>query len=225
MNSKIIISRVLFLQVLFTCHAVRCQVSDSLHVRSDSAIEKNLSTNRTAIHALDQASIGGAAGLLIGKQMDGQVEELKKVAKGAMIERISEGILITLQLQSLFEDDSFEPLPATRTRFRNLARILNNFQHSCMLIEVHTDCTGEEVYNQALSDKRAKSLETLLTREGVHSRRLLAKGYGDKQPLFLNMLSAERSLNRRIELIILANDEMKALARKGELGEFFATRK
>lgn len=228
MIRKVTVTPLLFVQFLFISTSVSSQATDSLHQeasRSEIAAEKNLSAHRTAIRALEQASIGGPAGLLIGQQMDQQAEALKQIVRGGTIDRVAEGILITLPSTSLFEADSFEPLPAARVRFRNLAKMMNKFPYSCMLIEVHTDGTGEEIYSRALSDKRAKSLETLLTRDGVNNSRLLARGYGDKQPLSLNTPADERHVNRRVELILLANDEMKAMARKGEIGEFFAARK
>jgi outer membrane protein OmpA-like peptidoglycan-associated protein len=227
MHRKITVTPLVLLQFLFTSFLIHGQGLDS--IKNEPAlpimeVEKNQQPNRTALQALDQASLGGSAGALVGRQMDQLADELRKIVKGASLERISEGILLTFQSPSLFEEDSYEPLSATKTRFRNLASMLNKFGHPYMLIEVHTDNTGEETYNQSLSDKRAKSLEALLTKEGANKNRLLARGYGDKH-MTLTTPSEGGPVNRRVELIILANDEMKALAKKGEVDEFFATRK
>lgn len=226
MNGIIIVAAILFTKILFTPFEGSGQPSNFLSdsTLAEGELRKNHLLQRTAVEAIENASIGGMAGILIAQQMDQQAAELKRSLKGVTLERIAEGILITFPSQDLFAQDSYEILPATRVRFRNLARIMNKFHHTCLLIEVHTDNTGEEVYNLTLSDKRAKSLENFLLKEGMNNNRLLSKGYGNKQPLSPNTTIEGRHVNRRVEVAVFANDEMKALARKGEAGEFLAVK-
>jgi outer membrane protein OmpA-like peptidoglycan-associated protein len=226
MNGNIIVAAILFTKILFTPFAGSAQPSDFPNdsTRAQSELKKDQMNQRTAIEAIEHASIGGAAGILIAQQMDQHAAELKRSLKGVTVERIAEGILITFPSQDLFAQDSYEILPATRARFRNLARMMNKFPHTCLLIEVHTDNTGEEVYNLTLSDKRAKSLENFLLKEGINNNRLLSKGYGNKQPIAPNSTVEGRYVNKRVEVAVFANDEMKALARKGEAGEFLAVK-
>jgi outer membrane protein OmpA-like peptidoglycan-associated protein len=58
-----------------------------------------------------------------------------------------------------------------------------------------------------------------LTSQGIKSGRVTTKGYGESQPLDANESEAGRQKNRRVEVAIYANKEMKKLAKKGELGE------
>jgi len=46
----------------------------------------------------------------------------------------------------------------------------------------HTDCRGQENYNQELSQKRAQSAVEYLIEKGIQSDRLTAKGYGESSP-------------------------------------------
>ena len=46
----------------------------------------------------------------------------------------------------------------------------------------HTDCRGEDVYNEDLSQKRAQSAVDYLISNGIDPKRLTAKGYGEYQP-------------------------------------------
>jgi outer membrane protein OmpA-like peptidoglycan-associated protein len=221
------LASVLFVKFLFIPFAGTSQalVKERDSAQLEIVVKEPAPLHRTILLAMEAASIGGAAGSLVSKQMDQQAEELRKSLKETSVERSAEGILITFHTQSLFEPDSYELPPATRTRLKSLARTMNKFHYSCAIIEVHTDNTGEEIYNQMLSDKRAKSLENFLVREGISNNRLRSKGFGNKQPLFPNTTDEGKLANRRVEVAIIANDEMKAMARKGETGEFLAAKK
>ena len=73
----------------------------------------------------------------------------------------------------------------------------------------HTDNKGDDKKNQKLSQDRAKAVIDYLTKKGIGSKRLTAKGYGKDQPIASNDTDAGRQLNRRVEMKILAKDENK----------------
>ena len=66
-------------------------------------------------------------------------------------------------------------------------------------VEGHTDNVGIQAANQELSEQRAKSVITFLTRSGVAAERIQSAGYGDTRPSAPNDTEANRSKNRRIE--------------------------
>jgi outer membrane protein OmpA-like peptidoglycan-associated protein len=68
-------------------------------------------------------------------------------------------------------------------------------------IQGHTDNEGEEEYNLILSDKRANTVLQYLQLFGISSERLLAKGYGESQPVTSNDTEEGRAKNRRVELV------------------------
>ena len=176
-------------------------------------------SDNTVIGAIIGAAVGGTAGALIGRHMDKQAEELKRDLKGATVERVGEGILITFDSGLLFQLDSYQLQQATRSNLEQLAKTLNKYEDTDILIEGHTDSSGEDEYNQSLSEKRASEVEDYLVQQQVKDSRITTKGYGEKQPLQSNETEAGRSSNRRVEVAIFANEEMKKLAKKGELGE------
>ena len=176
-------------------------------------------SDNTVIGAIIGAAVGGTAGALIGRHMDKQAEELKNDLKGATVERVGEGILITFDSGLLFKLDSYDLQQVTRSNLEQLAKTLNKYEDTDILIEGHTDSSGEDDYNQSLSEKRANEVEDFLVQQQVKDSRITTKGYGEKQPLQTNDTEAGRSSNRRVEVAIFANDEMKKLAKKGELGE------
>lgn len=175
-------------------------------------------SDNTVVGAIIGAAVGGTAGALIGRQMDKQAEEIKKDLAGASVERVGEGILITFDSGLLFKHDSFGLERTTKDNLSGLSRTLNKYDDTDILIEGHTDSTGEDLYNLSLSQKRAREVENFLVSQRVKSGRIDTHGYGEKQPLSDNATNAGRQSNRRVEVAIYANKEMKRLAMKGELG-------
>ena len=62
----------------------------------------------------------------------------------------------------------------------------------------HTDSTGTEPVNLALSQARAETVKAYLVRQGVAPNRISAKGYGSSQPVADNTTAAGRARNRRM---------------------------
>lgn len=72
-------------------------------------------------------------------------------------------------------------------------------------INAHTCSQGTHDYNQALSEKRAQSVKAYFSKKGVKANRLITKGYAETQPIATNDTEEGKSLNRRVEFIIIFN--------------------
>ena len=70
-------------------------------------------------------------------------------------------------------------------------------------IQGHTDGSGDLVYNQALSSRRAEAVMKVLVKMGVAPERLRARGYGRIRPVATNETEEGRQANRRVEFEIL----------------------
>lgn len=80
---------------------------------------------------------------------------------------------------------------------------LNEYPQMKMEIAGHTDNVGKKETNQWISQKRAEAVRNWLIENGISKDRLVAKGYGETQPLASNDDEREgRELNRRIEIIV-----------------------
>jgi len=64
----------------------------------------------------------------------------------------------------------------------------------------HTDSIGSDRYNMGLSLRRANTVRSYLISKGIHADRLVAKGYGESQPIASNDTDEGRAQNRRVEL-------------------------
>ena len=164
----------------------------------------------TVVSAITAAKVGGSTGASINKQMDKQASELKSKLREAKIERLAEGILITIDSRLLFGPDSYGIV--SKNILKDLASILNKYQFTNAIIEGHTDNTGEEVYNQSLSEQRAYEIESFLVGKGIKDTRIKTRGYGELQPIAPNETEEGRHLNRRIEIAIYANDDARHAA-------------
>lgn len=72
-----------------------------------------------------------------------------------------------------------------------------------LIIEGHTDNTGDAVKNQALSLARAESMKSYLVKHGISDSRISTVGYGDTKPIADNSTAEGRSKNRRTEIKFL----------------------
>ncbi len=166
----------------------------------------------TALGAILGAAVGGAAGAYIGNYMDKQAEEIERDIQGAKVERIGEGIKITFDSGILYDVGKASLRQEAKNNLNELARILNKYENTNILIEGHTDATGSEEYNLELSRKRAQSVANEVAFQKVDPTRFTIMGYGESQPLGSNETVQGRQQNRRVELAIMANDKLKKVA-------------
>ena len=168
----------------------------------------------TAAGTIIGAAVGGAAGAIIGNYMDRQAAEMEKDLEGARIERIGEGIKITFAGGILFDVDRAELRPEAQAELTKLARILQKYDDTNIMIEGHTDATGSDQHNMDLSVRRASSVGTFLAVQNVTRDRLNAIGYGEIRPIASNETTDGRQQNRRVEVAIWANDDLKKAAER-----------
>jgi len=172
----------------------------------------------TILGAIIGAAVGGAAGAIIGSYMDKQAAEMQRDLEGAEIQRIGEGIKITFDSGILFDIDKSGLRPVSETNLAKLATILNKYPDTNILIEGHTDDTGTDEHNMALSKDRAQSVVSYLAALEVSSPRFSAAGYGETQPIVTNDTLEGRQKNRRVDIAIMANEKLKKAAQEKAKG-------
>jgi outer membrane protein OmpA-like peptidoglycan-associated protein len=166
----------------------------------------------TLLGAIIGAAVGGAAGAIIGSYMDKQAAEMQRDIEGAEVQRIGEGIKITFDSGILYDIDKSDLRPASKTSLAKLAKILNKYPDTNILIEGHTDDTGTDEHNMILSKERAQSVSLYLATLNVMSARFSITGYGETQPIVTNDTAAGQQKNRRVDIAVIANDKLKKAA-------------
>ena len=172
----------------------------------------------TVLGAIIGAAVGGAAGAIIGSYMDKQAAEMQRDLEGAEVQRIGEGIKITFDSGILYDIDKSDLRPASQTNLTDLAKILNKYPDTNILIEGHTDDSGSDEHNMKLSKERAQSVSLYLATMNVQSARFSVTGYGEAQPIVVNDTVEGRQKNRRVDIAIIANDKLKKAAQEQAKG-------
>ena len=170
----------------------------------------------TAVGALVGGAVGGTAGGLIGHKMDKQAAEIKQTVPGATVTRAGEGILVKFDSGILFDVDKTDLKPDAQNSLKQLAVSLQNNPQTNILVVGHTDSLGTAAHNMDLSIRRANAVKLFIDQQGVNSARLTTQGKGETEPIASNSTAAGRAQNRRVEIVIVANDQMKQNAAQGQ---------
>ncbi len=109
---------------------------------------------------------------------------------------------ITILKNVFFETNESELLEVS---YAELNKVLNYlFEHPSALIQIfgHSDNSGNEAQNIALSQGRAKAVANYLTEKGIHKSRIRYFGFGSSKPIHPNDSEEGRKQNRRVEFLI-----------------------
>ena len=168
----------------------------------------------TAVGAIIGGAIGGTAGAYIGRRMDKQAAEIKQTIPNAEVIREGEGIIVKFDSGILFDFDKASLKPNAKDNIQNLATSLKNNPETNILIIGHTDATGADAYNMRLSDRRADAVKAYAMANGISNSRLTTEGRGETEPIADNTTEAGKAQNRRVEVVIVANEKLKEEAKE-----------
>ncbi len=155
--------------------------------------------------ALIGAGVGALAGAGVGAYMDAQEAKLRKQLEGTGVSVTRKGDTIILNMPGnvTFDVDSAGIKPSFYQVLNSVAIVLKEYKKTYVDVIGHTDSTGTEAYNQALSESRATSVADYLKGQGVTAQRLLVRGMGERYPIADNATAEGRQLNRRVEIGIV----------------------
>lgn len=164
-----------------------------------------LAGKREADEILVGAAIGAVVGGGVGAYMDHQQEKLARIP-GTTVERVGEDtLLVHFNSDVLFDVNSATLDSDGRATLEDVAGVLEEYPKTAVVVQGHTDATGSEEHNQALSERRATSVRGYLAGRGVDADRLAAIGYGEGYPVASNDSESGRRQNRRVDILLKAN--------------------
>ncbi len=196
-----------------------------------AALEAIKSANVDAIFQGDKINVGGAA--LTDAARDKIIAALKSavgagVTVGALSDKSAAAVAVandraTTELASLqsgfgvkdllfalndskvnFASDSAEVPESMAPFLKTAASDLKQLKAGHVLeVAGYTDNTGDAALNLALSQKRAEAVREALIKYGADADMLVAKGYGEADPIASNDTPEGRLKNRRIEYHVL----------------------
>ncbi|MFQ5719112.1 MAG: OmpA family protein [Acidobacteriota bacterium] len=201
--------------------ATSCSLLDS-HGTSSSTTRKDKTKKGAAIGAaagaflgavlgegdadeiLAGAAIGAGIGAGVGNYMDRQEEKLARIP-GTTVESVGDDMLLVhFESDVLFAVDSASLNPSSRATLDDVAGVFAEFPKTAVIVQGHTDSTGSEEHNQALSERRAQSVANFLVGRSIEPKRIAAVGYGESQPVATNDTATGRHLNRRVDILLKA---------------------
>ena len=144
------------------------------------------------VYDADDQCPGTPAGALVDEK--GCQKELEK--------EVSVNLEINFATNSDVVESSYDD------QLKTVADFMRQYAGTQVVIEGHTDSVGRAEYNQALSERRAKSVAKALTdRFGIAASRISAVGYGEEKPMTSNGTAEGRQANRRVVAVI--NEKVK----------------
>lgn len=172
---------------------------------------------RGALGAIAGGIIGGVAGGVIGNRMDKQAREIDNAVPGAEVERVGEGIKLTLKENAVrFNIDKSTLTPTAQANLDKLIPVFKEYPDTNIHIFGYTDNTGSVDHNLKLSEQRAASVRGYLAGKGISASRFTTTGFGIADPIATNETVDGRAQNRRVEFAIVANQKMINEAQTGQ---------
>ncbi len=167
-------------------------------ISGDDAVERRQ-------RALIGAGIGALAGGAVGAYQDRQEAALRAELEGTgvSVTRIGDNITLNMPGNVTFATDSSDLSPAFFDVLNSVGKVLGEYNKTVVEVAGHTDSTGSDQYNQALSERRASSVANYLRGRGVMSERLITVGMGESRPVADNGTAAGRQANRRVEITMV----------------------
>lgn len=157
------------------------------------------------------AIVGGLAGAAlgggVGYYMDTQEAELRQelASTGVSVVRDGNNIRLIMPGNITFKTDSSDINAGFYATLNSVAKVLNKYDNSTVMVMGYTDSTGSVEYNQTLSKQRASAVAAYLQGQGVKSSRFEIMGLGASNPIASNSTTEGRQQNRRVEIKIIPN--------------------
>lgn len=170
----------------------------------------------TIYSAILKNVIGKKPGAYIGYQMDKLASSLKENLSYSELLRAGEGLILEFNTNSdLYFDTGKTSLnSSSKEVLDKLIIALEKHPKINVIIESHTDSSGDELVNMKMTSERAASIETYFVENGIIDQsRIKAKAFGENQPKYKNDTAENRQKNRRVEFGFYASEELKEEAK------------
>jgi len=192
-------------------------VQDASLARIDKLLETNQAQqdelNRLNLRVLDlEQSLGiSTRRAAASERRREQVEKLEALFSDNEARILREGDKVIIRLIGLQFDTGQAVIQSNYfSLLRKISEASDIFPNASMIVEGHTDSTGSETANLSLSERRANSVRDYLLADTVlGASQIKAVGYGETRPIANNETAAGRANNRRIDVVIIPDPDMR----------------
>ncbi len=166
------------------------------------------------------AAVGAAAGCGMALYYKNRLQRLEQLAKeenlSLQVETLQTtstssakpeeaGIVAQVQDEGMFPVGSAQLSADGQRQVRKLASAFTEKPGetgtTAILVVGHTDATGSAATNQALSERRARAVASILAEQGISRERMYFQGAGASRPIADNADPVQRGKNRRVEIV------------------------
>jgi outer membrane protein OmpA-like peptidoglycan-associated protein len=144
-----------------------------------------------------------------GTPLTGAVSGLSGEITAFQVEETPTQIIVELAADVLFAFDSDQLTPEATAQLQKTVQQIARGGAGAISVIGHTDSQGDDVYNDALSLRRARAVSAWLSSAGgVAADRLKAEGRGEREPVAPNEgtegndYPEGRAMNRRVVVVI-----------------------
>lgn len=131
--------------------------------------------------------------------------------------RNKEVLLITIPASKLFMPNEVELRQDATALLAPIKRYLKDPDMYRVLMVMHTDNTGSDIYRDNLTSERVMAVFDWFAGQHVNTTYLFPYAYGDEMPLVENNSMANRDKNRRLEIYLMPGKKMLEQAKKGRI--------
>ena len=140
-------------------------------------------------------------------------------SKGYQVESIRNGevLVVTIPAHKLFAPNQTELLGTAENVLGPIFSLLNKVGYYKMLLDMHSDNTGNALYSETLTNDRVISIADWAESKGYASTYIIPYSSGRMSPIYSNNSIVNRQKNRRLDIYLVPADLMVQLAKSNSL--------
>jgi len=160
------------------------------------------------LSSLKESEATKSAALLQKEQKEEKIQTVKQLFNPNEAEVVYRGKTLLIRLIGLqFPSGRAIIQPEYFSLLTKVQRAIREFPDKYLVVEGHTDATGNSLKNKALSEQRARAVtEYLLANLKLNPDQIQYYGRGEQKPIASNKTKEGRQRNRRIDIIITLSD-------------------
>ena len=150
------------------------------------------------------AGVGAAVGGATGNYMDNQNAKLRAQLQGTgvQVQRVGRDIRLIMPGDITFANNRADIKANFYNTLNSVAVVLNELNNTTIKVAGYASSVGSAMYNQELSEARARCVADYLIAQKVDPNRIMVVGYGARYPIASNATSVGQAKNRRVEITI-----------------------
>lgn len=159
-------------------------------------IEENIAT--PAVSAKNSPLVAATMGQL--------VKTLRSSGYAVDAVRNGEVAMITIPCDQLFSPNSIELMPVASKKLTPLLPYIKRTDNYKVILAVHADDTGDDVYAERLTADRANAIDEFFFQANAGETGIIPYGLGADEPVASNIGVENRRRNRRVEIYFVPTE-------------------